>query len=95
MKKLLLLGSIFALFTVAASAQQGKAVRPDKHRIQMGQVTPGERARMHKNRMHLKKSAHKYKRDGKVSPMERKLHKMKQHNRRMNYRFHHNNRQRS
>jgi len=96
MKKLVLLGTIFALFTVAASAQQGKNIRPDRHRFETGQVTPGERFRIHKNRMQYNRTERRFKRDGKVSHREgRRLHKMKRHDRHMNYRFHHNNRKRS
>jgi hypothetical protein len=91
MKKLLLLGTIFSLFTIAASAQKGKDIRPDRHRFETGQVTPGERSRIHKNRMDYKRTEHKFKRDGKLSHMEkRKLGKMKRHDRRMNHRFHNN-----
>ena len=96
MKKLVLLGTIFTLFTIAASAQKGKDIRPEKHRFETGQVTPGERTRIHKNRMQYKRTEHRFKRDGKLSYSERrKLHKMKRQNRHMNYRFHHNNRKRS
>lgn len=95
MKKLLLLGTIFSLFTIAASAQKGKEIRPDKPRFETGQVTPGERARIHKNRADYKRTENRFKRDGKFSRGEkRKLGKMKHHNRRMNYRFHHNDRKR-
>ena len=95
MKKLLLLGTIFSLFTIAASAQKGKDFRQDRHRFETGQVTPGERARIHKNRVEYKRTEHRFKRDGRFSRMEkRKLGKMKRHDRRMNYRFHHNDRKR-
>jgi hypothetical protein len=96
MKKLLLLGTVFALFTAAASAQQGKEIRPDKHRFDTHQLTPGERSKIHKDRMEYKRTERKFKRDGHLSKMEkRKLHKMKRHNKHMKHRFHHNNRKRA
>jgi hypothetical protein len=95
MKKLVLLGTIFALFTVAASAQRGKDVRPERHRFETGQVTPGERFKMDRNNRQYNRTERKFKRDGRLSHMEkRKLHKMKRHDRRMKHRFHHNNRKR-
>ncbi|MCG2613158.1 hypothetical protein LZZ85_02665 [Terrimonas sp. NA20] len=96
MKKLLLLGTIFTLFTVAASAQKGRDVRPDKHRFETGQLTRGERFKLHKNKVDYNRTERKFKRDGHMSRGEkRKLYKMKQHDRHMKYRFHHNNRKRS
>lgn len=93
MKKLLLLGTVFALFTVAASAQKGSDIRPGKHRFETHSLTRGERFKIHKNRMEFKRTERKFKRDGRLSPMEkRKLHKMKRHDRYMKYRFHHNRR---
>ncbi|PZR27250.1 MAG: hypothetical protein DI535_11395 [Citrobacter freundii] len=96
MKKLLLLGTVFALFTVAASAQKGKEIRPDRPRFETHHLTPGERSKIHKNRMEYKRTERKFKRDGRLTHMEkRKLHKMKRHDRKMRHRFHHNNRKRS
>ena len=93
MKKLLLLGTMFALFTVAASAQRGKDVRPDKNRFETHQLTRGERFKIQKNRAEYNRHERKFKRDGRLSRMEkRKLYKMKRHDRHMKYRFHHNNR---
>ncbi|MET0466471.1 MAG: hypothetical protein ABW007_25155 [Chitinophagaceae bacterium] len=96
MKKLLLLGTIFTLFTVAASAQKGRDIRPDKHRFETGQLTRGERFKLHKNKVDYNRAERKFKRDGRLTHMEkRKLHKMKRNDRHTKYRFHHNNRKRS
>jgi hypothetical protein len=96
MKKLLLLGTIFALFTVAASAQKSKDIRPDKPRFETGQLTRGERHKLHKNKVDYKRAERKFKRDGRFTHMEkRKLNKMKRHDRHMKHRFYHNDRKRS
>jgi len=96
MKKLLLLGTVFALFTVAASAQKVEESRPDKPRFETHRLTPGERSKVHKNRMEYKRTERKFSRDGRLNHMEkRKLHKMNRHDRKMRHRFHHNNRKRS
>lgn len=96
MKKVILLGTIFALFTIAASAQKSRDFRPDKHRFETGQLTRGERHKIHKNNADYKRTERKFKRDGRLSHMEkRKLNKMKRHDRYMKHRFYHNNRKRS
>ncbi len=95
MKKLVLLGTIFALFTITVSAQKGKEIRPERHRFETGQVTPGERFKIEKNKKQYNRTERKFKRDGRFSYNEkRKLHKMKRHDRHMKKRFHHNNRKR-
>ena len=96
MKKLLLLGTVFALFTVAASAQKGRDFRPEKPCFETHQLTRGERAKIHKNKMEYRHKERRFKRDGRMTHMEkRKLHKMKRHDRRMKHRFYHNDRKRS
>jgi hypothetical protein len=98
MKKILVLGVVFALFTGAASAQ----TRPDrirKHRIERGfetgQLTRGEKYRLHKNQMHYRFEKRRALRDGRISPMEqRRLHKMRVHDRRETFRYKHNMRKR-
>lgn len=98
MKKILVLGVVFALFTVAASAQTGRD-RIRKHRIERGfetgQLTRGEKYRLHKNQMQYRFERRRAVRDGRISPMEqRRLHKMRVHDRRETFRYKHNMRKR-
>jgi hypothetical protein len=96
MKKILILGVVFALFTVTASAQTGRdQVR--KHRIEKsfkaGQLTRGEKYRLHKNQMQYRFERRRALRDGYLSPVEKKrLHKMRVHDRRESFRYKHNKR---
>lgn len=96
MKKILVLGLVLALFTATASAQKGFD-RERKHRdFSTHQLTRGEKFKLHKNRVQYRKMEHRFKRDGRISPAERKqLYKMKKHDRRDAYRLKHNNRKRS
>lgn len=99
MKKLLLLGTVFALFTVAASAQQRQGFRDDRgvhQRFDNGNLTRGEKAKMYNDHRKFDRTKKWYKRDGKLSRAEkRRLSKMKHHNRKQAYRYHHNDRRRS
>ena len=94
MKKLLLLGSVFALFTVAASAQKTPEARPEKTPVETQSLKSGERAGAHRNKAGVKKTEHKFKHD-KRHFEKRKSHKMKRHDRRTKSRFHHRNRKRA
>lgn len=99
MKKILLLGTVFALFTFAASAQHTKndfrSDRGSNHRFDQGQMTRGEKARLDKNDRQYHRTKKWFKKDGKISRSERrKLAKMKHHDRRETYRYRHNDRRR-
>ena len=99
MKRIIALGVFFALFTVAASAQRNDAGFKKKgmdRRYETGQLTRGEKFKLHKNDARYHKTKRHFKRDGRISPMEkRKLYKMKRHDRRETFRYRHNDRRRS
>ena len=98
MKKILILGAVFALFTTAASAQlRSDAVQ--RHRIekgfQSGQLTRGEKFKLKKDHGKYAKAKRKALRDGRLTPMEkRKLNAMKRHNSRKTFAMKHNHRRR-
>jgi hypothetical protein len=98
MKKILILGAAFALFTTAASAQyRNDAVQ--RHRIergfQSGQLTRGEKFSLQKDRIRYNKAKRKALRDGRLTPMERRrLNALKRHDSRRTYVMKHNNRRR-
>lgn len=97
MKKIFFLGLVFALFTTASFAQQGRLA--DHQRIRQGfatgQLSRGEKFKLQKNNHRYHQAKRKAFRDGRVSPMEkRKLHTMKRHDRRETFRFRHNDRRR-
>jgi hypothetical protein len=98
MKKILILGVVFALFTVAASAQSGHN-RIQRHRIQhgfeSGQLTRGEKFRLQKDRVRYNHAKRKALRDGRLTPMEkRRLYAMKRHDSRRTFYMKHNARKR-
>jgi hypothetical protein len=98
MKKILLLGVVFALFTTAVSAQRGHD-RIQQHRIhkgfQSGQLTRGEKFRLQKDRMRYQKARRMALRDGRLTPMEkRRLYSMKRHDSRRIFYMKHNARRR-
>ncbi len=97
MKKILLLSAILALFVISASAQRGDRVR--SHRVEKsfdrGQVTRGEKFRLHRNELRLKSMKRQSLRDGKITKGERrKISKMRKHNRASMFRAKHNGRKR-
>lgn len=95
MKKIVVLGLVIALFTVTASAQKGFD-RSKKRDFSTHHMTRGDKHKMHKKSAQYKKMEKRFKRDGKITPSERRqLHKMKMHDRREAYRFKHNGRKRS
>lgn len=99
MKKLLVLGVVFTLFVASATAQR-PVDRIRKERIERsfdrGQLTRGEKFRLHKNRVHHKVERRRALRDGRVTPMEkRRLMKSKRHDRREMFRLKHNGRRRA
>jgi hypothetical protein len=98
MKKIFFLSVAFALFAISASAQKGREV-VRKHRIERsfktGQLTRGEKFRLHRNETRYRIEKRRTLRDGRVTPMEkRRLHKMRTHDRRQMLRYKHNHRKR-
>lgn len=98
MKKILLLSSLFALFTIAASAQHGSDLRQRErihHGVHSGQLTRAEKFKLNKSQANYRHAKRKALRDGRLTPMEkRRLYAMKQHNRRETSRYMHNGRKR-
>jgi hypothetical protein len=95
MKKLFTLGLILVLLSVTASAQRGQGDRFRRHRMTngfySGQLTRPERFELRKDQFRYKTSQRRARRDGIVTPFERRrLHKIKQHGRRDQFRFRHN-----
>jgi len=98
MKKILMLGLVFALFAATASAQRGQA-SIERKRIHRGfethQLTRGEKLKLQKNQAHYRHGKRKAMRNGKISHHERKeLKAMRKHNSRETYRLKHNYRKR-
>lgn len=98
MKKLIVLSAVLTLFIASASAQR-PVDRVRKERIERsfdrGQLTRGEKFRLHKNDFRFKTERRRALRDGKITRMEkRRLHKIKRHDRRETFRFKHNGRRR-
>lgn len=98
MKKLVALGLILTLLSAAAVAQ-GPRDRIRHHSIRQGfrsgELTRLERIELRKDQFRLERMERSARRDGRVTPYERrKLHKMRAHTRREAFRFKHNNRRR-
>jgi hypothetical protein len=98
MKKLFALGLILTLLSAAAIAQ-GPGDRYRRHNIRQGfrsgELTRLERMELRKDQFRLESMERRARRDGRVTPYERrKLHKMRAHTRREAFRFKHNNRRR-
>lgn len=99
MKRFLTLGFILVLLSVTASAQQGPGNRFRRQRMtngfNNGQLTRPERFELRKDEFRYKTSQRRARRDGIVTPFERRrLHKIRQHGRRDQFRFRHNGRRR-
>lgn len=98
MKKILMLGVVFALFTAAVAAQPGQNSIQRK-RIHKGfethQLTRGEKFKLQKNQAHYRHEKRKAMRDGKISRYERKkLGAIRKHNNRKTFQMKHNYRKR-
>ena len=98
MKKILFVAVVFALFTTAASAQRGHDVTTH-HRIQQGfhsgQLTRGEKARLHRNETAYRHEKRKAYRDGKLTRAEkRRLAHIRKYDSRRIYAMKHNGRHR-
>src|SRR5690242_8261297 len=98
MKKILFVAVVFALFTTAASAQRGHDVTTH-HRIhqgfQNGQLTRGEKARLHRNQTAYRHERRKALRDGRLTSAEkRRLAHIRKYDSRRIYAMKHNGRRR-
>jgi hypothetical protein len=99
MKKIITLSLILALVTASASAQVGSGNRFRKHRIERGfrdgQITRPEKFELRKDEFRTEMLERRIRRDGIVTPFERKrLRKEKCKERREMFRFSHNRRRR-
>lgn len=99
MKKVLLLSLILTLFAAAASAQRGPGYRTHRQwtvaGFNSGQITRPERFELRKDLVRQRVIQHHARRDGIITPMEkRKIHKATCNTRRDLIRFRHNGRNR-
>lgn len=97
MKKVLSISFILILFSVAASAQRGSGDRIRKnYSVQgynNGQITRPERFQLRKDVVHTKVAQRNARRDGVITPLERRrIHNLKCETRRDAFRFKHNGR---
>jgi hypothetical protein len=98
MKRILILGVVFALFTTAASAQRGHDATQHQRiqkGFQSGQLTRTEKFRLHNDQARYRHSKRRAVADRRMSPAERRrLSHMKHHDSRRIYAMRHNNRNR-
>ena len=99
MKKILALSLAIVVFSVAASAQGGPESRFRKARLQRGftsgQINRPERRELGKDAFHYKMLQNNARRDGVITPFERRrLHRARCESRRDLFRFKHNGRRR-
>jgi hypothetical protein len=98
MKKILSISLVLILLSAAASAQRpGNNIR--RHSVRQGfsngQITRGERFELRKDAVRYKAAQHHARRDGVVTPLERRrIHKLRCETRRDAFRFKHNGRRR-
>ena len=98
MKKILSISLILIFLSATSSAQRpGDNIR--RHSVRQsfsnGQITRGERFELRKDVTHYKAAQHHARRDGVVTPLERRrIHKLKCETRRDAFRFKHNGRRR-
>jgi hypothetical protein len=95
MKKLMFLGLVLTLFSVAVSAQQASGENTRRHRTEegyrSGELTRPELHRLHNDHQRYKMEKRRSFRDGRVSRGERhRLHRMHRHQQRELHRFRHN-----
>jgi hypothetical protein len=95
MKKVFILGLIITLANLSTSAQNRPVDRIQKFRMERGfnrgQITRPERFHLRKDQFRYKIAQRRVRRDGTVTPMERRrLMMMKRHNRQEMFRFKHN-----
>lgn len=99
MKKILYTAIAVLFISVAASAQKSSGDRILKHRVaegfQKGDINRGERHQLRKDGAHYKMTKKNVRKDGKVTPRERKrVHNLKAKTRHDAFRFKHNRRKR-
>jgi hypothetical protein len=99
MKKIVSISIVLLLLSAATIAQSGPDSNIRRHSVREGfsnrQITRGERFELRKDVLRYKAAERNARRDGKITPIERRrLHKMKQHTRRDAFRFKHNRRHR-
>ena len=98
MKKILSISVILILLPAAASAQRpGGNIRRHyvKQGFSSGQITRGERFELRKDVMQYKTAQRHARRDGVITPLERRrIHQLKCETRRDAFRFKHNGRRR-
>ena len=95
MKKLMVLGLVLTLFSVAVSAQQASGENVRRHRIEngvrSGELNKHEMRRLHRDHRSYKMEKRRAFHDGKISRHERhRLHRMKRHQSHELYRYKHN-----
>jgi len=95
MKKLMLIGLVLTVFSVAASAQQASGEnfrhRRTEEAYRDGQLTRPEMRRLHKDHQRFEMQKHRAYSDGRFSRRERyRLHRMHRHERREFRHFKHN-----
>jgi hypothetical protein len=99
MKKIVSISIVLLLLSAATFAQRRTGENIRRHYVRQGlsngQITRGERFELRKDVLRYKAAERHIRRDGKITPLERRrLHKMKQHTRRDAFRFKHNRRHR-
>jgi hypothetical protein len=98
MKKILIAGVVFALFTTAASAQGGHSAierQRIKSGFETGQLTRGEKFRLEKGEANYRHEKRRAGRDGRFSHGERRrLHYMRRHQSRKTFYMKHNHQRR-
>ena len=99
MKKILSISLILILLSVAASAQRGPGDRIRRSYVapgfNNGQLTRPEKFELRKDAIHYKTAQRNARRDGIVTPLERRrIHRLKCETRRDAFRFRHNGRRR-
>ena len=99
MKKILTFSFILVLISAAAFAQRGPGDRIRKHRVNHdfsnSHITRSERHQLRKDAVRYKAEQRIARRDGRISPIERRrLNRLKTDTRRDAFRFRHNGRNR-
>lgn len=94
MKKILSISFVLILISASVSAQKlSDNIRRQHVRegFKSGQITRPERTELRKDAIRYKAVKHHARKDGKITPRERKrLHTMRKHNRHETFRFKHN-----
>lgn len=95
MKKILSVTLVLVLISAASFAQRGPGDDIRKkgpgNGFSNGQITRGERFELRKDAVRYNAVKHHARKDGKITPRERRrMHKMRKHNRHDAFRFKHN-----